>query len=242
MLLNASAAVRRLATGRRPPDAHLVSYQGNHHAADNIPNQDAAFSLIQPSRRHSTPLKRLSISPSASQPASPDLSTPISAPTSRAPPLSADPPHLHATLAAAVFDGHGEHGHAISTLASARMEAVVCALLAQRAPPLSLCEVAEAAFKEVAAAVNASPAAADSGCTASLALVRGVDAAVAWVGDSAVAVVAAPGRGVNPRRARLRFVSPMHRVDDEAEMARVVAAGGVVRDGYVVDTDAKNVS
>lgn len=141
------------------------------------------------------------------------------------------------TFLAGVFDGHGQQGEFASALAAERMSFAIERMLTDD-ENADLETVVRKAFREVAAALNSASCGIDSGTTASIALVKDGDLVIGNVGDSKVLLLSDNGLG----RVCTRYASPMHRPTDEKEAARIIAAGGQVMEGYVVDEGAKNVS
>lgn len=206
-----------LKTRRRPIGAHIATEKGMSHHSDTIPNQDAAFALIEGIFNATT--------------------------TATATRRTTTPrPNASTLIVAGVFDGHGLDGHLVSKLMADTTEEVLTDLLvdspasAQDAPlPMLL----SATFQHAEEAARHAPCCVRSGTTASLIVIRDDDVHLAWVGDSVVIIVT-DARGTSP--ARIRFVSPMHRAGNLDEALRIESVGGQIIDGYVVDDHAKNVS
>lgn len=254
-----------LSSTPRKPDIHIEMRQGKHHADDGIPNQDMAFALTRyevpprtsastrsvTSSSHGSPFRFVNGSDGRSGDGSSGSGNGGNGKRRR-------------VAAAGVFDGHGQDGHSASRLACKRMECAVDTLLANyysipssntnNADTTSvvqqqqydrgdssnnnnntqLASVLEKAFRETAAVLDGTTFGDGSGTTGSVVAIYGDDVCMSWVGDSVIVIIDdSPG---------IRFASPMHRVTDEGEAARILSAGGRIQDGYVVDTDAKNVS
>lgn len=134
---------------------------------------------------------------------------------------------------AAVFDGHGDAGETAALLVSkAVREALETSLDGAASVPLEAA-VADA-FVQAARAVGEHECAKESGTTATIVAVRGDSCVVGHVGDSAAVVLTRAAPLV--QRLVPRFMTRPHRPGaSAAEDARVMAAGGIVANGYVVD-------
>ena len=147
-------------------------------------------------------------------------------------------PRAAGLYAFGVFDGHGPQGEFVSALAAQRMKDAVERLMVP-SQHLDLVQVAKQAFSEVACTINGSNYSSDSGTTGSIVLIRDDDLVFANVGDSSALLMSRAGL-VSKKRAR--HMTPVHRAADENEANRIRAMGGFIREGYVVDEQAKNVS
>jgi serine/threonine protein phosphatase PrpC len=122
-------------------------------------------------------------------------------------------------LYAAVFDGHG--GDAVSRRASRELHGLLAAELAAGAP-------VEAAMRRTFLAFDASVAAEPCGSTAAVLVLQGATLAVANAGDSHVLLVS--GGSAN-------LLTADHRLTNDAEFRRVVAAGARIWDSYACLSD-----
>lgn len=235
----------------RKPDIHIETRQGKHHADDGIPNQDMAFALTRYELAPSSTTTTQSSSGHGSN-------SPFRFVNGGSGNVSGNGngKKRRRVAAAGVFDGHGIDGHSASRLACKRMECAVDTLLANYYSSINvnnnaeettttttiddrddngrLAGVLEKAFRETAAMLDGATCGNGSGTTGSVVAIYGDDVCMSWVGDSVIVVI--------DDTPNIRFASPMHRVTDDTEAARILSAGGRIQDGYVVDTDAKNVS
>lgn len=115
---------------------------------------------------------------------------------------------------AAVFDGHG--GEAVSHRASRELHGIVAAELASGVPTGSALAAAFRTFDDRVAAES-------SGSTAAVVVLEGRAATVANAGDSHVALVSRGGVAV---------LTVDHRLTNEGEYRRVVAAGAEIDGAY----------
>ncbi|KAA8496519.1 putative protein phosphatase 2C 2 [Porphyridium purpureum] len=135
---------------------------------------------------------------------------------------------------ACVFDGHGDDGHEISKIAATTAKAAFEKVIA--AGEKDLGKIIEKVFKEANEAVDLSEFCRTSGCTGSMCIVRGMEMAAGNVGDSSIVLCSAKGAAYHPK-----WHSTDHRLDDDAEKARIVENGGIIyEDQYVVDKVEKN--
>mmetsp|Transcript_17126 Transcript_17126/g.37254 ORF Transcript_17126/g.37254 Transcript_17126/m.37254 type:complete len:286 (+) Transcript_17126:249-1106(+) len=137
-------------------------------------------------------------------------------------------------IVAGVFDGHGDDGHEISSLASKLAMEEVKRM--HGAGETDVTKMVASAFRVSNNGVDKSPFARTSGCTGSIVVIRGRELACGNVGDSTVVLMA------NRKSSYYaRWVSTDHRLDEPSERARIVANGGIIyEDQYVVDKIEKN--
>lgn len=135
-------------------------------------------------------------------------------------------------LLAAVLDGHGPHGHLVSSFVRAQLPGILelaLAALGGEAPaqgggaPSALRCALLAADGELLAA-GAGIDASYSGTTAVAALIQGRRLAAAWVGDSRAVLVRSDGYGGS---SGLQLTTD-HKPDSPRERKRILAAGGRV--------------
>eukprot|EP00184_Porphyridium_aerugineum_P003670 CAMPEP_0184695156 /NCGR_PEP_ID=MMETSP0313-20130426/2877_1 /TAXON_ID=2792 /ORGANISM="Porphyridium aerugineum, Strain SAG 1380-2" /LENGTH=282 /DNA_ID=CAMNT_0027153561 /DNA_START=661 /DNA_END=1509 /DNA_ORIENTATION=- len=137
-------------------------------------------------------------------------------------------------FAIGVFDGHGDDGHEISALAAKIIKKELETL--DSAGEKDLKTLVEKAFQVTNDAIDSSPWSKTSGCTGSLAVVRGKDFACGNVGDSTIVVMSHKQGNYYPK-----WTSTDHRLDNNAEKARIIENGGIIyEDQYVVDKVEKN--
>lgn len=185
-----------------------LSVQGQAHFEDQIPNQDRAVCMQNPTL-YQCQHKRL---------------------------YRREVRHKDSGIfGAAVLDGHGPKGELASTLGAERMQNAIHRILCDDGET-DLENVARRAFEEVAATLNAAQCGENSGTTGSLALMRNDELVIAHVGDSKVIIVSS-----FLGKAKARYVTRLHRPTDEAEAVRILDKGGLVVQGYVLDSIARNV-
>lgn len=144
--------------------------------------------------------------------------------------------NAHGVYIIGVFDGHGDTGECASEIASRAAQDYLRQNLLVEDDPEMVEETLVQTFEHMAAAVNAHPCSEDSGTTGTIAVVCNGEIYIAHAGDSAALVISSPsGSG----RERARYVTPMHRTIYESERNRIVKAGGLVMEGYVVDKATK---
>ena len=123
------------------------------------------------------------------------------------------------SLYAGVFDGHG--GEAVSRKAAEQLHGLLAAeIVAGRSLPSAI----PRAFQTFDDSVRAEP----SGSTAAIAVLVGGDLTVGNAGDSHVALVS---------RGGVSLLTTNHRLTNETEYRRVVAAGATVRGRYACLAD-----
>jgi serine/threonine protein phosphatase PrpC len=187
----------------------VFTCRGAMHKADNIPNQDSSFVLNFPGQSL----------PWASSP------NPLGWRT------TADGIHV-----VGVFDGHGEHGHIASKIACETARETLERLLFTEYKDATMEDYVRLTFETIANKVESEPCGRDSGATGSIVVVHDSTFVIGHVGDSCALVVSKPG----PLRAPVaRHMTTLHRLVNEEERERIVNAGGIVVNGYVIDKETR---
>lgn len=136
---------------------------------------------------------------------------------------------------AGVFDGHGNGGEELATVAADTMRVALTRRLQSRVPA-ALDTMVSAAFSDGARAVAQHRAANVAGTTATLVCVRAEVCVIAHAGDSLATLLYYSPSVMRPRRLQSRFFTVPHRPGfSDIEDDRAIAAGAIYNNGYVLD-------